>query len=309
MSSSLVLVDVIAEETKGALHSRELLTNLNAKDFRLFDNNHEVQIRSFDSGAAHTARPMALWLILQCNEGLPAEQTSGFMIGKTRLLLPALSHLDSADVVGVAHWCDDGTSNIDLIPQADPILALEQMEGVLYQPVVTGGDNRKGELAMQSMIGKVLAATKGQRQDRLPIYAFFYGDHSATYPKEAEKVVSTLLESPGIVFGLDQETLDYNPDPLRNGQIWELVHFYSAATAGDFYSVKRPELFSNALAYILAQVHNRYVLGFKPATLDSKRHTLRVELTNGAEHRYVKPRLRFRPEYVPRVSPDPPGAY
>jgi hypothetical protein len=305
--TSLVLVDVIAEETKGALHSRELLTDLKARDFRIFDNGHAVPIRSFDSGEEHTARPMALWLIVQCNEGKPAEETSGFMKDRTGLLLPALSHLDQADQVGVAHWCDDGTASVDLAPQSDPVQALEHMDAVLNQPVVRNGEMRKGELAMQSMIRKILAATGRGSQSRLPVYAFFYGDHSATYPREADKIVSSLLESAGIVYGLDQETLDYNPDSgLRDGQIWELVHFYSAATGGEFYSVKRPELFSTALAYILAQVHHRYVIGFKPYALDSKRHKLRVELTNDADHRYAKPKLRFRPEYVPRPLPEEP---
>lgn len=303
--TSLVLVDVIAEETKGALHSRELLTGLKTKDFRVFDNGHPVQIRSFDSGEEHTARPMALWLIVQCNEGKPAEETSGFMKGRTGLLLPALSHLEESDVVGVAHWCDDGTASVDLEPQSDPVLALERMDAVLNQSIVRDGEMRKGELAMQSMIRKILAATRSQSQSRLPIYAFFYGDHSATFPREADKIVSSLLESSGIVYGLDQETLDYNPDPgLRGGQIWELVHFYSSATGGEFYSVKRPELFSTALAYILAQVHHRYVIGFNPSELDSKRHKLRVALTDDAARRFTKPKLRFRPEYVPRPAPE-----
>ena len=58
-----MLVDVIAEETKGALHSRELLTGLKAKDFRVFDDGHEVSIRSFDVAEEHTAPPVALWLM------------------------------------------------------------------------------------------------------------------------------------------------------------------------------------------------------------------------------------------------------
>ena len=300
--TSLVLVDVIAEETKGALHSRELLTDLKAKDFRAFDNGHEVSIRSFDVAEEHTARPIALWLIAQCNMGLPPEESSGFMTGRVRLLLPALSHLDQADVVGVAHWCDDGVASVDLDPQSDPVLALERMDQMLNQRAEHVG-TRMGEIAMQSMIRKVLAATKAGSQSRLPVYAFFYGDHSATYPQEADRILESLLENAGIVYGLDKETLDYNSDPgLRNGQVWELVHLYSRATGGDFYSVQRPEMFSTALAYILAQVHHRYVLGFKPAALDSKRHKLRIELTNEAEHKYARPRLRFRPEYIPRPT-------
>lgn len=301
-STSIVLVDVIAEETKGGLHSRELLTGLQKKDFRIFDDGREVALRSFDAAEERTARPIALWLVAQCNMGLNPEKTSGFMLGKARLLLPALSHLDPSDVVGVAHWCDDGNADVDLDPQSDPVVALQRMEEMLSKPAEQVA-TRKGELAMQTMIRKVLAATRAGSQSRLPVYAFFYGDHSATYPDEANRILNDFLETAGIVFGIDKETLDYNPDPgLRNGQIWELVHFYSGATGGDFYSVQRPELFSTALAYILAQVHHRYVLGFKPAALDSRRHKLRIELTQDAAHRYAKPHLKFRPEYIPRAQ-------
>lgn len=302
VDSSLVLVDVIAEDTRGALHSRELLTDLQPKDFRVIDNGQEVPIRSVDAAFEITARPISLWLITQCNMGLDPEKTSGFMAGKTHLLMPALSHLNPADLVGVAHWCDDGQSNIDLAPQADPALALKQMEAVLDQPA-SQVTTRKGELAMQGMIRQILHNRQSEDRARLPVFAFFYGDHSATYPDEADRILSALLETGGIVYGLDQETLDYNPDPQpRNGQTWELVHFYSIATGGDFYSVHRPELLNSALAYVLAQVHHRYVLGFRPTAMDGKRHTLRVELTDAAARRYGKPQLRFRSEYIPLVQ-------
>jgi hypothetical protein len=59
-TSQLVLVDVIPEYTKTELHKRTLLTDLKREDFRIFDNGKEMPIRSFDVGATHETRPIAL---------------------------------------------------------------------------------------------------------------------------------------------------------------------------------------------------------------------------------------------------------
>ena len=38
------------------------------KTFRLFDNRHEVRISTFDAGARYDTRPIAVWLVVICNE-------------------------------------------------------------------------------------------------------------------------------------------------------------------------------------------------------------------------------------------------
>ncbi len=155
VDTSLVLVDVIAENTKTGLHTRELLTDLRREDFRIFDNGREMPISTFDIGPQNMTRPIALWLIVQCKEPLPPDWHSDFMLGNTKMLRPALDHLTSDDAVGVAHWCDDGRAVIDLHPGHDPDAALTKVEEVLEQKPIEG-DNRTGELAMQKLIQMVL---------------------------------------------------------------------------------------------------------------------------------------------------------
>ena len=58
-SSNLVLVDVIA--TRNSLPDSTLKQN----DFRIFDNNRLVPIKTFDTGVS--ARPLALWFVVLCN--------------------------------------------------------------------------------------------------------------------------------------------------------------------------------------------------------------------------------------------------
>jgi len=299
VETSLVLADVIAEAPDPNLHTKTLVPTLVRGDFRVFDNGHEVHIQSFDAGARFHTRPIALWLIVQCNMGFLPEAASGFMKGKAKYLAPALEHLDKEDVVGVASWCDNGDASIDLVPGRDAGAALEKVEEILNGKRITG-NNRTGELALQRMIRLILENTHDTKPLRLPIYLFLYGDRSGTQTREAESVLQDLLESSGIVFGLSNGDFKYDPiDVFRNGQTFYLAHYYSQETGGQFYTTHDPALFANALDFTLMQLHFRYTVGFKPPALDGKRHALKIELTEDAKKRYPETELRFRPEYIP----------
>ncbi len=300
--SRLVLVDVIPEYTKTELRTRAitLATDLKREDFRVFDNGKEMPVRSFDVGAEHTTRPIALWLIVQCPAGLPPDWHSDFMRGRTQILKPALAHLDPEDAVGVAHWCDNGDAFVDLPPGHDANAALASLNELLSNHPISGED-RTGELAMQKLIRMVVENTQRTKPDRFPVLLFLYGDHCATYPKEAEKIIEAVLETSGIVFGMSDGGWPYNPEANYNGygQINYLVHHYSRETGGQYYTTVNPQLFSAAVDYIISQVHLRYTLGFKPLLIDGKRHSLKVELTKEAQNRFRGIQLRFRQDYVP----------
>ncbi len=107
VDTSLVLVDVIAENTKTALHTRALLTDLTREDFRILDNGHEMPTSSFDIGARRINRPIALWLIVQCKEGFPIDWHSDFMLGRIQMLRPALNHLSADDAVDANMFASD----------------------------------------------------------------------------------------------------------------------------------------------------------------------------------------------------------
>jgi len=301
--SRLVLVDVVPEYESKQLHARTLLTDLTRDDFRIFDNGKEMPINSFDAGVSHGTRPLSLWLIVQCNLGFPAEWASGFLRGKTQYLRPAFAQLEPKDVVGVAHWCDDGNAAIDLPPGRDPDAALSTIDRLLNEKDVTG-ENRSGELAMQKMIEMILDNVHSASEERLPVLVILYNDHSATYIDEADRIIEDVLETSGIVFGIGNNGLPFNPHYMfSNGQVHFLAHYYSQQTGGQFYSTSDPKLFSAALDYILAQLHLRYTLGFKPTVIDGKIHTLKVELSKETKKRYSGAELRFRQAYVPVANP------
>src|SRR5215467_6039230 len=112
-SSTLVLIDVAA--FKNGLPEKAL----RREDFQLFDNGSPVSIKTFDTGAQATTRPLAIWLVVQCRMPNWEGEGSGFFAGQIDRLLPALRHLDKIDSVGLAHWCDDGAAQLDLQPTTD----------------------------------------------------------------------------------------------------------------------------------------------------------------------------------------------
>jgi len=319
VTSSLTLIDVIAENKKTG--RREALTDLKREDLRLWDNGHETPITSFDSGAKHATRAIALWLIVQCNDAQPPGHHSMFMHGRTDLLKPALAHLGADDAIGVAHWCDRGDAQIDLSLSRDSGETLAKVEEILSEKPTSSTETRPGELAMQRMIRLLLQDTNETFPQREPILLFLHGDRCGTHADEANSIATDLHESSAIVYGMNDgasgslygvndilspfDSRKANPKvdiAPREGMTRQLVHYYSRETGGEVYSTS-PKSFSDTLDHMLLQLQLRYTIGFRPLKLDGKRHLLRVELTREAHKRYPAAVLRFRTEYVAATSP------
>jgi hypothetical protein len=81
-SSDLVLVDVIA--LKNGLPDKGLTRD----DFQVFDDGHPVSIKTFDSGAQFTTRPLVLWFVVQCNMRGYEAKGSGLFTDKSVVSSP-----------------------------------------------------------------------------------------------------------------------------------------------------------------------------------------------------------------------------
>lgn len=283
-----------------ALNARTsaVLPNLTQADFRLYDNGREVPIVTFGSGAHYSVPPIALWLVLECNNFGQVDFASAFMRGKTQYLLPALTHLDKTDAVGVAHWCGDGTQAIDLAPAGDPNAAIGALNNLLKQKAVEGA-NRQGEDAMQRMVAMILAQAAGATPQRLPVLVFLYGDAGFAYEYEADAVLRDLLSTSSMVYGLNNAGYHFDPSAMfGGGQIYYEIHYLSQATGGNVLGTPDPDQLSKALDYILLQMHFRYTLGFSPIARDGKKHDLKVVLTPAGQQKYADAVLRYRPQYI-----------
>jgi hypothetical protein len=294
-SSNLVLVDVIARNTQDGLPDKTLTKS----DFQVFDNNQPVAIKTFDSGAQFTTRPLALWFVVQCHMQGYEAKGSGLFSGQINVFAPALKYIEKEDTVAVGHWCDDGQSNLDLLPTR----SIEDLRTALEQALTTQPDtkthDRPGELALQSTLQHIVDTTRSSKPEPLPVIIFLYGDYSSMNRSEANHFVDELLETSAIAFGVRDHR---SPHLLfAPGEQRAIAHYIATQTGGQYFDAS-PETYASALAEILQQLHFRYELGFKPEVLDGKRHRLRVQLATTMKNHHKDVRLRYRLAYV-AISP------
>jgi hypothetical protein len=296
VQSSLVLVDIFSQDRKSGLPIRDF----KKEDFRLFDNRQEVRIATFDAGARFDTRAIILWLVVICNEaGLPKFGASAEFLGEEPLFRPALNHLEPHVNVGVAHWCDNGDSQLDLLPTEDRDKAIQQLAETLKPIPFEGGtfaSDAAGEQAFRRLIRLIVRDAYRRNPRPLPVIAFLHGDHTGQPHGELNKLVDDFLETSGIVFGIR----DSRSPNLRFiiGEQARIMHYMAKHTGGEYFSVP-PSGYEKALEAIVMQLHFRYELGFIPTAIDGKRHELRVELTKEAKAEHHGLRLRYRPEYIP----------
>jgi hypothetical protein len=302
VQTSLVLVDVMSQDPKSGLPVRDF----KKEDFRVFDNGHEVTIGTFDAGALHDTRPVAIWLVVICNEGgLPEFGASAEFAGKESLFRPALDHLENHDTVGVAHWCDNGETQLDLPPGEDRDNAIRVLAETL-KPIPfqggTGASDAAGEVTFRKMIRLIIRDAHRRNPQPLPVIVFLHGDHTGQPRGELDEVVDDFLETSGIAFGIQD---DRAPGlHLFFGEQSKIMHYMAKHTGGEYFSAP-PSGFAAALEAILMQLHFRHELGFTPPAIDGKRHALKVELTKEAKAKHKGIRLRFRREYIPvREEPE-----
>jgi hypothetical protein len=232
VQSSLVLVDVFTKDRKSGLP----IQGFKKEDFHLFDNRREVPITTFDAGARYDTRAITLWLVVICNEsGLPKLGASAEFLGQEPLLRPALNHLETHDSVGVAHWCDNGDTQLDLLPTEDRDNAIRQLAETLKPIPFEGGTSASdevGEKVFRKLIRLIIRDAYGRNPKPLPVIVFLHGDHTGQPHGELNKLIDDFLETSGIVFGIR----DYRSPNLHFiiGEQPKIMHYMAKHTGGDF---------------------------------------------------------------------------
>lgn len=288
-TTNLVLVDVIA--LKGGTQRPD--STLRGEDFQVYDNGHPVPIKSFDTGAA--ARPLALWFVVQCTMAKWENEGSALFQNHVDLLKPALRTLKQADTVAVAHWCDDGQADLDLLPTPNPDAALAKVDQVLAPVFDPPSHSRPGELALQKTLQLIVDSTRSLPHDTVPLLVFLYGDYSSMPRSEADQFIDELLGSAAIAFGL-RDTRSPRIHSFM-GEQGAIANYFATQTGGRYFTAT-PENYAASLEQILDEMHSRYELGFRPETLDGKRHKLRVSLTPTATKAHKGVGLRHRMAYI-----------
>ena len=304
VSTSLVQVDVLTRDSRTGLPAPDL----KKEDFRVFDNGDEVSVAAFASGALDT-RPVALWLVVICNSPVwrvPQALRSGSFVGREKLLRPALDDLDKRDRVGVAHWCDNGETLLDLRPSEDRDAAITVLERVL-KPYRARQESRVGELTLQNLVRRVIVDALAEDPQPLPVLVFLHSDYTGMPPRELDSLASDFLRTSGIVFGIMNDSLECSEEPMgevdgsgffKNGERGRVLRYLAKLTGGQYFKVAESR-YAAALESIITHLHRRYQLGFEPRKIDGKRHRLKVELARDARQIHRTVDLRARSEYIP----------
>jgi hypothetical protein len=115
--------------------------------------------------------------VVICNEGgLPKLGASAEFVGQESLFRPALNHLETNDRVGVAHWCDNGDSDLDLLPTQDRDKAIHELAEAL-KPIPfeegTSASDEAGEQRSASSFDSSSETRTGEIRSRCPS-SYFY---------------------------------------------------------------------------------------------------------------------------------------
>jgi hypothetical protein len=292
-TTSLVLVDALVQDRRTGAPIEELQRD----DFVLRQDGRVVEISSFNRGKELKLRPVQLWFVVMCNEvrQYPADsrrQTqserteqwgASFLAGKTQELRPALEHLYGDDTVGVAHWCDDRKSDIDVRPSAEREKALEAMERLARAQAVIIDPFRFA--VARDEIASAINRT-AQTAFPVPFVALIYmgGRESARGAGKQNDIWSGSIEEASM-------------DPGLPGR--------SETTETTTFAIQSKD-YPDRLAAFLDLVHRRYEIGFAPGKDQKNLHHIRLELTRKAKNRYPDAVLRYREVY--NDQPHPSGA-
>ena len=296
VQTSMVLIDVISRDLKTGLPVREF----KKEDFRMFNDGKEVPITAFDTGA--DTRPVIVWLVVICNEGGKTGGSAEF-VGNEAMFRPAFDQLGNRDTLGVAHWCDNGETQLDLSPSQDRDRVLSVLAETI-KPIsfhIGGDSDAVGEVAFRKLIRTIIQDANRRNPQPLPVIVFLDGDNTGQPHAKLDQVVDDFLETSGIVFGIKDSRAPHGP-PFLIGEVAQIEHYIAKNTGGE-YLVAPPEHYAAALEGILLQLHCRYELGFAPPVIDGKRHEIKVELTKEARKHHKGVRLKFRPEYIAVSEP------
>jgi len=260
-----------------------------------------VSISSFADASTGSARPLLVWLIVQCPEEFSAvnwaSYGSGFLKDKIPSLSPAVQKMHPQDTVGVAHWCDNATLGVDLLPTADRAAPISSLQSVLSAPMARISDE-PGIDALISMMKRVHEVSRRVAPGSRPVLVFFYGDHSGMYRDDADALLKSLLGDSAIVYCVNNGAVAFRDTPVTN-QIAQqyVIHFFSNKTGGEVLSSWHGE-YGEALEQIVNELHGRYQFGLAPKDMDGAIHTFDVKLTREAREKFKHVDVRFASSFV-----------
>jgi len=317
-------VDVVVSSK----HGKSIEQPLTRDDFELLDGKTALPIASVAHG--DSTRPLTLWFIVQCPLTAPGYDWntlgSGFFRGHSESLTAGLKDLDAKATVAVAHWCDNGEFQVDLFPTSDRDAPAASIQSTLTSPPVaigsaasSQGPSGRGvrgasagsaylgsgtaQDALAALIGNIGDLTRLMAPGSVPVLIFIYGDHGGTDIPSVARLLQKVESASAIVYLLNNGAVP--PDASRDSETRTLqmyyIHYLGDKTGGRAVEAFHGD-YAKELAQIIAELSNRYELGFTPSALDGKQHELRVRLIARARSRLGPVNLRYGSSYIAAPS-------
>jgi hypothetical protein len=222
------------------------------------------------------------------------------MKGKTASFTPVLRKLRANDTVAFAHWCDDGTFGVDLLPTRDRDAPSASIQTVLNAPMVRP-TTVSGMDALHAMVLRVRDTSQRATPGSLPVLIFLYGDHGGMYNDEANDMLGQPLGPLPLVYGINNGAVSVQKLQLHSQNWLYIVHYLSDKTGGVVLSTWRGT-YDVELDRILTELQGRYQLGFVPPALDGKQHELRIKLSDNARNKLKSVDLRYASTFLASPS-------
>ncbi|MBE7182657.1 MAG: hypothetical protein INR71_15870 [Terriglobus roseus] len=300
MHENEVVADLFAVNHSNYLPDR----TLTATDVVVTDDRKPVTLTSFATSDQGSLRPLAVWLVAQCD--LKGWQSSGsrFLHGRASTLAGGLAHLRPDDTVAAAGWCDNGQQQVGTPAHDIPAVIQNLEDWTAQQKSSTGASKRKGELTLQQMLRNISATVANIKPRPLPVLVFLHQDDTGTQGDEYQRILGILLEQSSIAFLITDGKGTYQPSQgyLAAGNIAHVLTELSADTGGSALITSsfedHPNAMGEALASIVDRLHGRYQFSFVPQKIDGKVHALAVQLSEAGRAKHGGALLRTRLSYL-----------
>lgn len=276
---------------------------LTAADITVLNDGKAVHITSLTHSGAGSLRPLAVFVITQCDLTGWTDSGSKFVQGRSSFIAAGLQQLGQEDSAAAAGWCDDGRHLVNTLGHAADAVSRDTESWITPSKAPKGTGRRQGELALQAMLRDISMAVSKLRPRTLPVLIFLHQDDTGTGNEEYRATRRILLEQSSVCFDVTDGHGKYQPSAgyMQQNTPW-VLRTLANDTGGAGYATpdlaRQPNGIGDVIATIVDQLHGRYQVSFVPPARDGAVHQIAVQLSDAGHAHHGGVALRARTTYL-----------